>query len=151
MRSTTGLLAALLLAACNGSGDGATGPAKKIPYEWTLDLDLAGDASFKALKRDTALREDFDFQGLIRGKVNGYDTALATDTLDFLNVEYEDFHMRAALSSDGSFSFDDYDLLGDLDGSMTLKVWLRGKKADRPPSPDTMVLEIGRTLEFARP
>jgi hypothetical protein len=148
--SLCGLLAATLLFAACDDEDGTTAPPKQTPYEWSLDLDLAGDASFKALKADTAVHEQFEYRGLIAGKVNGYDTALAADSLDFLNVEYEDFHVRAPLSADGAFSFEEFDLLGNLDGSMTLKIWLRGKQANRPPKPDTLVVEIGRILEFAR-
>lgn len=147
------LAAALHLGACDGDGDGTTAPPKKTPYEWSLDLDLAGDAALVGLKKDTTLLQDHAYKGLISGKVNGYDTTLVGDTLDLLNVEYEDFHMRAPLGADGKFSFDAYELLGDLDGSMTLRVWLKGKMADRPPSPDTLVILLGRELvqEAARP
>lgn len=151
LASLCGLAAAALLIGACDDDEGTTAPAKKTPYDWSLDLDLAGDVSFKALKSDTAVHEQYEYRGTISGKVNGYDTALAADSLDLLNVEYEDFHVRAPLSSTGAFSFEDFDLLGDLDGSMTLKIWIRGKQANRPPAPDTLVVEIGRALEFARP
>jgi hypothetical protein len=138
------LLAFALLCACSG-GDGpeTTGPAAPSPFSWSLDIDLAGDASFHNLARDTSARGLV--QGEISGRVNGFDSALARDTLYFSDWEYPDFKVRAPLTPDGSFRFDSYDLLGDLDGSHTLLIVLRAAHLRYRPVPETLRISLDRS------
>lgn len=132
-------LAAVLLAAC-GEEEPA-GPAAD-PLLWSLDIDLAGDAAFTGLVRDTSLTAAV--RGDITGRVIGLDTAKVKDTLFFRNVENPDFAVAAPLAADGAFAFEAYDIVGDLDGSQTLLIFLKFKHVRHRPVPDTLRILLDR-------
>jgi hypothetical protein len=131
-----------VLCACSG-GDVAVAPESTMPVPWSLDVDLAGDASFTALARDTSVTGMI--QGEISGKVNGFDSAKIYDTVYFSDWEHPEFKARVPLAADGSFRFDAFDVLGDIDGSHTVFVFLRPRFFRYRPAPDTLRLYIDRS------
>lgn len=110
----------------------------RIP--WSLDLDLAGEAAFAALARDTSAVSGM--RGDVAGKVNGYDPARMRDTLYFRNMVYPEFFSNAPLAADGSFGFEASDLVGSLDGRHELAIFLRGKDGQRAFAPDTLRVHL---------
>ncbi len=113
---------------------------------WSLDLDLAGEASFTALRADTAA--EGAFEGEFSGRVNGYDPAVFQDTVVFVNVQYpKESTVRAPLSADGSFGFEAADLLGGMDGSIFVDVMLVPRDVGSAPDPGAIRLVLGRVLE----
>jgi FtsP/CotA-like multicopper oxidase with cupredoxin domain len=106
---------------------------------WSLDLDLAGEASFTALRRDTSAVSAM--AGQVTGKVNGFDPGQVRDTLHFRNKIYPELFVDAPLAADGSFAFDAFDLVGSLDGLHSLAVFLRTKNG-RLLDPDTVRVDV---------
>jgi suppressor of ftsI len=91
---------------------------------WSLDLDLAGDASFAGLSSDTTA--EGAFLGEFGGKVNGFDPAVFEDTVFFVNVQYpKESTVKAPLGPDRTFAFDSADLLGGTDGSIFVDILLK--------------------------
>jgi hypothetical protein len=110
----------------------------KIP--WSLDLDLAGEASFAGIRSDTSAVSSM--QGRVAGKVNGYDQATMRDSLYFRNMVYPDMFANAPLGPDGSFAFDAADLVGALDGRHELVIFLRPRTGSRRFDPDTLRVHL---------
>jgi hypothetical protein len=110
----------------------------RIP--WSLDLDLAGEADFVALARDTSAVSAM--RGDISGKVNGFDPARMRDTLYFRNMVYPEFFSNAPLAADGSFGFEASDLVGALDGRHELSIFLRPLEGQRAFAPDTLRVHL---------
>jgi hypothetical protein len=107
---------------------------------WSLDLDLAGDTAFTALRGEANAVSHM--QGEVSGKVNGYDPALLRDTLYFRNMIYPELFTDAPLSADGAFAFDAADIVGTLDGLHDLHVFLRPKSGQRQLDPDTVRVHV---------
>lgn len=107
---------------------------------WSLDLDLAGEAAFSGLQRDTSAVSSM--QGSISGKVNGFDPARMRDTLYFRNMVYPEFFANAGLAADGTFGFEASDLVGALDGRHELSVFLRPREGARAFAPDTLRVHL---------
>ncbi len=112
----------------------------RIELPWSLDLDMAGDAAFQALVRDTVAVSGM--RGTIAGKVNGYDLSTFSDSIYFRNVLYPNFMATKPLASDGTFSFDAFEIVGALDGLQPLKIFLKFKSSDRRLAPDTLRINL---------
>ncbi|MBW8888151.1 MAG: multicopper oxidase family protein [Fibrobacteres bacterium] len=110
----------------------------KIP--WSLDLDLAGEASFAGLKMDTSAVSTM--RGQVAGKVNGYDGTVMRDSLYFRNMVYPEMFAYAPLKPDGTFSFDAADLVGALDGRHEIEIFLRPQAGSRRFDPDTLRVHL---------
>ncbi len=113
---------------------------RRVDLAWSLDLDLAGDASFLSLTHDTTAVSAM--QGEVSGKVNGYDPEAMVDSLYFRNMIYPELFATAALDAQGAFHFDATDIVGSLDGLHALKVFLKSKTADLRLTPDTLRIDV---------
>jgi hypothetical protein len=107
-----------------------------------LDIDFAGERSFSALESDTEFTAWID--GEVKGLVRGYDAGILEDTLRFRNAEHTELIVNAPLDSAGRFRFPSFDLLGGLDGTMKLRVFLHLRKAGNRLLPDTLNLYLNR-------
>lgn len=143
MRAFTALVALpLILFACKGKTP-VDPPLVRTDLPWSLDVDLAGDTAFTALSHNVTAQGPV--VGEISGRVNGLDTAKVQDTLYLKNLEYPDFRVSTPLAADGRFTFDAYDILGDLDGSHTLLFFLKFKHIKWRPVPDTLRILLDRS------
>ena len=107
---------------------------------WSLDLDLAGGVSFKALTHDTAAVSAM--QGEVSGKVNGFDPEAEVDSLYFRNMIYPELFANVPLDSGGAFRFDAVDIVGHLDGLHSLRIFLKPKTAEIRLTPDTLHIDV---------
>jgi suppressor of ftsI len=109
-------------------------------FPWSLDLDLAGDTAFAALRAeiDAVSR----MQGDVSGKVNGFDPAVVRDTLFVRNTIYPELFADAPLRPDGSFGFPAADVVASLDGLHTLHFFLKPVSGRRQMDPDTLRLNL---------
>jgi FtsP/CotA-like multicopper oxidase with cupredoxin domain len=110
-------------------------------FAWSLDLDLAGDTAFTALRSEASAVSRM--QGAVTGKVNGYDPAILRDTLYFRNMIYPELFADVPLMIDGGFSFDASDVVGALDGLHSLNIFLRPRSGGRRMDPDTVRVHVG--------
>jgi hypothetical protein len=115
---------------------------RKLP--WSLDLDMAGEASFQALNRDTTATGTFD--GPMVGQVNGYDPAQFVDTLFFRLVEFSEQKLSAPLDANGNFSFEAADLFYGQDGALTMQMSLTVRDPDNRPVPGILSIYVNRML-----
>ncbi|GEM_PF-970085 len=109
-------------------------------FSWSLDLDLAGDTAFTALRSEVAAVSHM--QGAISGKVNGYDPLILRDTVYFRNMIYPELFANVPLMFDGSFSFDASDVVASLDGLHTLNIFLRPRSGPLQMDPDTVRVNV---------
>jgi hypothetical protein len=123
---------------------------RRGPLKWALDVDFAGDTSLSAFtglpdaSNPPAPREASvisRMQGLVSGKVIGFDPDLEQDTLYFRNMIYPELFANAPLRGDGAFGFDAFDLVGSLDGLHSLRIFLKPKE-DRKMEPDTLRVNV---------
>jgi hypothetical protein len=80
-------------------------------------------------------------KGEIVGKVNGYDSRSFRDSIYFRNMVYTEMSATAPLGPDGSFRFDAFDLVGDLDGLHSLRISLL-PAADRLVEPAAVTVHV---------
>ncbi len=109
-------------------------------FVWSLDLDLAGDTAFTALRTETGAVSHM--QGEVSGKVNGYDGSSLRDTLYFRNMIYPELFVDAPLDATGNFRFDAADIVGSLDGLHDMKIFLKPRSGQRQFDPDTLRLHV---------
>ena len=121
---------------------------RRISFAWSLDLNLADEVTFRALRGDTTV--ETPLQGDISGTVNGYSSARVRDTLYFRNREYPELFADAPLDAQGKFRFPADDLVGTLDGTHTLSIFLIPKSSRDRPAPDTIRVLLGRTSGTSR-
>jgi hypothetical protein len=107
---------------------------------WSLDLDLAGGAAFLGLDRDTLAVSAM--RGNIIGRVHGYALSTHVDSIYFRNVYYPTFMATVPLSTGGEFSFNAFDIVGELDGLHPLQIFLKSKSPDKRLTPDTLRINL---------
>ena len=109
-------------------------------FAWSLDVELAGDAAFAALRAETDAVSRM--QGDVSGKVNGYDPLAVRDTLFVRNAIYPELFADVPLGPDGGFGFPAEDLVASLDGFHALQFFLKPVVGLRQMDPDTLRINL---------
>jgi hypothetical protein len=107
---------------------------------WSLDLDLASDAIFQVLARDTVAISKM--QGEVQGKVNGFIPIAMYDSLYFRNMIYPELFANIPLDPNGSFSFNASEIVGSLDGLHIFKIFMKSRSLENRLSPDTLKIDL---------